>query len=63
MTMKSDMQDLAFGLMVTSRLGCQIRMSRKLDGIRLALPAMTRNLQANDFEKYNFFGFPVHNDT
>lgn len=48
---ENDMLDLAFGLTETSRLGCQIKMSRKLDGIRVKLPAATRNLQASDFNK------------
>lgn len=48
---ENDMLDLAFGLTETSRLGCQITMTKELDGIRVALPAMTRNLQARDFEK------------
>lgn len=46
---ENDMLDLAFGLTETSRLGCQVRMSKELDGIRVALPAMTRNLQSKDF--------------
>lgn len=46
---ENDMLDLAFGLTETSRLGCQIHMTKELDGIRIALPAMTRNLQARDF--------------
>lgn len=48
---ENDMLDLAFGLTETSRLGCQIYMSKDIDGIRLALPSMTRNFQARDFEK------------
>lgn len=47
---ENDMLDLAFGLTETSRLGCQIKMTKDLDGIRVALPAMTRNLQAKDFK-------------
>lgn len=47
---ENDMLDLAFGLTETSRLGCQITMTKELDGIRVALPAMTRNLQARDFD-------------
>ena len=43
---EEDMLDLAFGLMPTSRLGCQIILSDELDGIRVALPAATRNAQA-----------------
>ncbi|SGZ52114.1 CIC11C00000005836 [Sungouiella intermedia] len=46
---ENDMLDLAFGLTETSRLGCQVKMSKELDGIRVALPAMTRNLQSKDF--------------
>ncbi|XVE70758.1 hypothetical protein DITRI_Ditri10aG0096700 [Diplodiscus trichospermus] len=40
---ENDMLDLAFGLTETSRLGCQIIASPELDGIRLAIPAATRN--------------------
>ena len=46
---ENDMLDLAFGLTETSRLGCQVVMTKELDGIRIALPAMTRNLQLKDF--------------
>ncbi|ODV58634.1 adrenodoxin [Ascoidea rubescens DSM 1968] len=46
---ENDMLDLAFGLTETSRLGCQVKMSKELDGIRVALPSMTRNLQKSDF--------------
>ena len=38
------MLDLAFGLTHTSRLGCQIKMTDELDGIRLTLPSATRNM-------------------
>ncbi len=48
---ENDMLDLAFGLTETSRLGCQVNMSKDLDGIRVALPTMTRNLQSRDFNK------------
>jgi ferredoxin len=47
---ENDMLDLAFGLTETSRLGCQIKMSREIDGLRIKLPRMTRNLQASDFQ-------------
>lgn len=33
-----DMLDLAFGVSDTSRLGCQIKMSDALDGIRVQVP-------------------------
>lgn len=46
---ENDMLDLAFGLTETSRLGCQVVMSKDLDGLVVKLPNMTRNLQASDF--------------
>lgn len=46
---ENDMLDLAFGLTETSRLGCQVKMSKELDGLIVRLPSMTRNLQASDF--------------
>ncbi|CAI7669595.1 unnamed protein product [Penicillium pancosmium] len=48
---ENDMLDLAFGLTETSRLGCQVIMSKDLDGLVVRLPTMTRNLQASDFEQ------------
>lgn len=48
---ENDMLDLAYGLTETSRLGCQVKMSKDVDGIRVALPAMTRNVSNNDFNK------------
>ncbi len=41
---EEDMLDLAFGLTHTSRLGCQIKMTKALDGIVVSLPAATRNM-------------------
>ena len=38
------MLDMAFGLTDTSRLGCQVRLTKKLDGITATLPAATRNM-------------------
>lgn len=46
---ENDMLDLAFGLTETSRLGCCIKMTKEIDGIRVALPAMTRNVSSSDF--------------
>ena len=40
---EEDMLDLAFGLEKTSRLGCQIVITRELDGLVVKLPAGTRN--------------------
>jgi ferredoxin len=48
---ENDMLDLAFGLMETSRLGCQVEMTKELDGLTVRLPAATRNLQKSDFEE------------
>ncbi|KAF7716689.1 Uncharacterized protein PECH_008613 [Penicillium ucsense] len=47
---ENDMLDLAFGLTETSRLGCQVIMSKEMDGLVVRLPSMTRNLQASDFQ-------------
>lgn len=41
---EEDMLDLAFGLTHTSRLGCQIKMSKEIDGIKVKLPNATRNM-------------------
>ena len=41
---EEDMLDLAFGLTHTSRLGCQIILTKELDGIRIKLPSATRNI-------------------
>eukprot|EP00879_Flechtneria_rotunda_P025666 GHRR01027300.1.p1 GENE.GHRR01027300.1~~GHRR01027300.1.p1 ORF type:complete len:232 (+),score=59.41 GHRR01027300.1:519-1214(+) len=38
-----DMLDLAFGLQETSRLGCQLIATKELDGLRVRIPAATRN--------------------
>ncbi|KAJ5908916.1 hypothetical protein N7495_001598 [Penicillium taxi] len=47
---ENDMLDLAFGLTETSRLGCQVLMTKAMDGLVVRLPSVTRNLQASDFE-------------
>lgn len=50
---ENDMLDLAFGLTETSRLGCQVKMTKDIDGMVVKLPAMTRNMQASDFGGVN----------
>ncbi len=35
---EESMLDLAFGLTLTSRLGCQLRITEDMDGIRLRIP-------------------------
>ncbi len=41
---EEDMLDLAFALTHTSRLGCQIKLTRELDGLVVTLPVATRNM-------------------
>ncbi|KAG8964092.1 hypothetical protein FRC03_002224 [Tulasnella sp. 419] len=41
---ENDMLDMAFGLTDTSRLGCQVKLTRELDGMVAKLPAATRNM-------------------
>lgn len=41
---EEDMLDLAFGLTSTSRLGCQIVMTKELDGLTVTVPDETRNI-------------------
>ncbi len=44
---EEDMLDLAFGLTATSRLGCQIIMDGKLDGLTVTIPSATRNMMVD----------------
>lgn len=41
---EDQMLDLAWGLMPTSRLGCQIALTEALDGLVVSLPGETRNM-------------------
>ncbi|KAK0550294.1 mitochondrial matrix iron-sulfur protein [Tilletia horrida] len=41
---ENDMLDLAFGLTDTSRLGCQVKVTKETDGLLAQLPAATRNM-------------------
>tara|TARA_B100000963_G_C22406099_1_gene571086 strand:+ start:226 stop:558 length:333 start_codon:yes stop_codon:yes gene_type:complete len=41
---EEDMLDLAFGLTHTSRLGCQIIINEKLEGMKVRIPSGTRNM-------------------
>ncbi|KAI9226783.1 MAG: ferredoxin [Piptocephalis tieghemiana] len=47
---ENDMLDLAFGLTETSRLGCQVIMSKDLDGIHVKLPSATRNMAVDGYK-------------
>ena len=40
---EEDLLDLAYGLTHTSRLGCQILATKEMEGLKVALPANTRN--------------------
>ncbi|KAF9923995.1 Adrenodoxin-like protein 1, mitochondrial [Linnemannia zychae] len=41
---ENDMLDLAFGLTDTSRLGCQVLMTKDLEGLTAKIPSATRNM-------------------
>ncbi|KAF8839268.1 ferredoxin [Paxillus ammoniavirescens] len=41
---ENDMLDLAFGLTDTSRLGCQVLVTKDMDGMDIHLPSATRNM-------------------
>ena len=40
---ENDMLDLAFGLTDTSRLGCQVKAAKDLEGLKVRIPGATRN--------------------
>jgi 2Fe-2S ferredoxin len=44
---EEDMLDLAFGLARTSRLGCQIKMTEELNGLKVKVPSATRNMMVD----------------
>ena len=41
------MLDLATELTVTSRLGCQIVLSEKLDGLKVSIPSNNNDIRLN----------------
>lgn len=41
---ENDMLDLAYGLTDTSRLGCQVKLTKELEGMVATLPSATRNM-------------------
>lgn len=47
---ENDMLDLAFGLTKFSRLGCQIIITKELDGLIVKLPHATRNIMLDVVE-------------
>jgi hypothetical protein len=38
------MLDMAYGLTDTSRLGCQVKVTKELEGMTITLPGATRNM-------------------
>ena len=46
-TLENDMLDLAFGLTDTSRLGCQVKVTKEMDGTTITLPSATRNMRVD----------------
>lgn len=47
---ENDMLDLAFGLTETSRLGCQVKLTPSLNGIRVRVPSTTRNMAVDGYK-------------
>lgn len=43
---ESDMLDLATGVTDTSRLGCQVKVHKDLDGLMVRLPGIVQNIKA-----------------
>jgi ferredoxin len=43
---ENDMLDMAFGLSKTSRLGCQVKITKDLEGATFVIPTKTRNVQS-----------------
>jgi ferredoxin len=41
---EDDLLDLAFGLTHTSRLGCQVIVTKEFEGTTICVPSATRNL-------------------
>lgn len=41
---ENDMLDMAFALTDTSRLGCQVKVTKALDGMSITIPSATRNM-------------------
>ncbi|MBF0358884.1 MAG: ferredoxin family 2Fe-2S iron-sulfur cluster binding protein [Magnetococcales bacterium] len=44
---EEDMLDQAFGLTATSRLGCQIIMTKALDGLVVTIPEYSKNMSVD----------------
>ncbi|KAI9700672.1 MAG: hypothetical protein M1836_002041 [Candelina mexicana] len=44
---ENDMLDMAFEVTDTSRLGCQVKVDKRLEGLEVKLPGITSDLHAN----------------
>lgn len=44
---EEDLLDLAFGLSHTSRLGCQVKITKDFEGLKITIPSATRNLDVS----------------
>ena len=42
---EEDMLDMALGVTETSRLGCQVKVTKEMDGMTITLPQDTANMQ------------------
>ena len=51
---ENDMLDMAFGLTDTSRLGCQVKVTKELDGMTVTLPSATRNMFVDGASSHMF---------
>lgn len=47
---ENDMLDLAFGLTETSRLGCQVKLDAKMEGVEIEVPSVTRNMAVDGYK-------------
>eukprot|EP00759_Apiculatamorpha_spiralis_P031866 PhF_6_TR3360/c0_g2_i1/m.4777/K22071/FDX2; ferredoxin-2, mitochondrial len=47
---EEDLLDLAFDLRPTSRLGCQVRVSKEMEGTKITLPTATRNMAVDGYK-------------
>ena len=51
---EEDLLDLAYGLTHTSRLGCQVKVTKEMENMIVKLPSATRNFYVD--KKKEWFG-------
>lgn len=49
---EDDMLDMAPALDATSRLGCQVILTKDLDGIEITIPPMTKNFYVDSYTSF-----------